>query len=203
MSASEAGRKFRGEQHAQISRFQSCVSLDGYFVDANGQMNWAKAHNQDPEWNAFFAQNADRGGTLLFGRTTYDLMTSYWPTPLAMEHDPVVAERMNNLPKVVFSRTVDKASWNNTKLLKGDLAAEVRKLKNESGPGMAILGSGSIVSQLASQGLIDEYHVVVNLLVLGKGRTMFDGIKEKLSLRPTKTRTFGNGNVYLCYEPAA
>lgn len=132
------------------------VSLDGYFVDANGQMNWAKAHNQDPEWNAFVAQNADSGGTLLFGRTTYDLMTSYWPTPLAMEHDPVVAERMNNLPKVVFSRTLDKASWNNTKLLKGDLAAEVRKLKNESGPGMAILGSGSIVSQLASQGLIDD-----------------------------------------------
>ena len=179
------------------------VSLDGYFVDANGQMNWAKAHNQDPEWNAFVAQNADSGGTLLFGRTTYDLMTSYWPTPLAMEHDPVVAERMNNLPKVVFSRTLDKASWNNTKLLKGDLAAEVRKLKNKSGTGMAILGSGSIVSQLASQGLIDEYQVVVNPIILGKGRTMFDGIKEKLSLRPTKTRTFGNGNVYLRYEPAA
>jgi len=179
------------------------VSLDGHFVDANGQMNWAKAHNQDPEWNAFVAQNADSGGTLLFGRTTYDLMTSYWPTPLAMEHDPVVAERMNKLPKVVFSRTLDKASWNNTKLLKGDLAAEVRKLKNASGPGMAILGSGSIVSQLASQGLIDEYQVVVNPIVLGKGRTMFDGIKEKVSLRPTKTRTFGNGNVYLCYEPAA
>ena len=74
---------------------------------------------------------------------------------------------------------------------------------HDSGPGMAILGSGSIVSQLASQGLIDEYQVVVNTIVLGKGRTMFDGIKEKLSLRPTKTQTFGNGNVYLCYEPAA
>jgi dihydrofolate reductase len=179
------------------------VSLDGYFVDAAGSMSWAKAGSQDAEWNAFVAQNAGSGGTLLFGRTTYDLMTGYWPTPLAREHDPVVAERMNQLPKVVFSRTLDHASWNNTKLLKGDLATEVRKLKNESGPGMAILGSGSIVAQLASLGLIDEYQVVVNPVVLGKGRTMFDGVKERLSLRPTKTRTFANGNVYLCYEPAA
>ena len=139
----------------------------------------------------------------MFGRITYDLMKSYWPTPLASQHDPVVAERMNNLPKVVFSRTLDKASWNNTKLFKGDLATEVRKLKNEPGPGMAILGSGSIVAQLAGESLIDEYQVVVNSVVLGKGRTMFEGVKEKLSLRPTKTRTFGNGNVYLCYEPAA
>jgi dihydrofolate reductase len=114
-----------------------------------------------------------------------------------------VAERMNSLPKVVFSRTLDKASWNNTKLVKGDLAAEVRKMKQESGPTMAIMGSGSIVSQLAQEGLIDEFQVVVNPLVLGKGKSMFDGIKEKLTLKQTKTRTFGNGNVLLCYEPTA
>jgi dihydrofolate reductase len=68
---------------------------------------------------------------------------------------------------------------------------------------MAILGSGSIVSQLAAEGLIDEYQVVVNPVVLGKGRTMFDGVKEKLNLKLTKTRTFGNGNALLCYEPMA
>lgn len=116
---------------------------------------------------------------------------------------PIVAERMNSMPKVVFSRTLDKASWNNTKLVKGDMAAEVRKMKKEPGEGMAILGSGSIVSQLAPEGLIDEYQVVVNPIVLGKGRTMFDGVKEKLNLKLTKTRTFGNGNVVLCYEPMA
>ncbi len=125
------------------------------------------------------------------------------PGPIADQHDPVVAERMNNLPKVVFSRTLDKASWNNTKLVKGDLAAEIRKMKKEPGEGMAILGSGSIVSQLAPEGLIDEYLVVVNPVVLGKGRTMFAGVKEKLSLKLTKTRAFGNGNVFLCYEPMA
>lgn len=104
------------------------------------------------------------------------------------------------MPKVVFSRTLDQVSWNNTKLVKGDLPGEVRKMKEEPGDGMVILGSGSIVSQLTQQGLIDEYQVVVNPIVLGKGRTMFEGVKEKLTLRLTKTRAFGNGNVFLCYE---
>ena len=177
------------------------LSLDGYFTDRNGDISWAHGGSDDPEWNAFVAENAKGGGQLLFGRITYDLMKSYWPTPVALKNDPVVAERMNNLPKVVFSRTLDEASWNNTTLVKGDLPAEIRRMKKEPGQDMVIMGSGSIVSQLAPEGLIDEYQLVIVPVVLGKGRTMFDGIKEKLSLRPTKTRTFGNGNIFLCYAP--
>jgi dihydrofolate reductase len=179
------------------------VSLDGYFVDVNGSMSWAKSDHKDAEWNAFVAENAKGDSPLLFGRVTYELMAGFWPTPMADQHDPVVAERMNKLPKVVFSKTLDKASWNNTKLVKGDMAAEIRRMKKEPGEDMAILGSGSIVSQLAQEGLIDAYQVVVNPIILGKGRTMFDGLKEKLNLKLTKTRAFGNGNVFLCYEPAA
>jgi dihydrofolate reductase len=177
------------------------VALDGYFVGLSGDMSWA--HKQDPEWKEFAAENASGGGRLLFGRITYELMASYWPTELAMKHDPVVAERINELQKVVFSRTLDKASWSNTKLVKNDIAAEVRKMKQEPGSDMAILGSGTIVSQLAQEGLIDEYQIVVNSIVLGKGRTMFEGIKEKLVLKLTKSRAFGNGNVLLCYQPMA
>jgi len=176
------------------------VSLDGYFVDAHGDMSWA--HAGDAEWNTFVEENASGGGELLFGRITYELMASYWPTPLALQNDPVVAERMNDLPKVVFSRTMDRPAWSNTKLVKGDIAAEVQKLKNEPGPDMVIFGSGNIISQLAQAGLIDEYQIVVNPIILGAGRTMFEGIAEKLPLKLTKTRTFGNGNVLLCYEPA-
>ncbi len=175
------------------------VSLDGYFTDANGEMSWA--HKNDAEWNTFVEGNASAGGELLFGRITYELMSSYWPTPNAIKNDPIIAEQMNKLPKVVFSRTMDKASWNNTKLVKGDMGAEIRKMKEEPGRDMVIFGSGNIVSQLAREGLIDEYQIVVNPIVLGKGRTMFDGIKEKLILKLTKTRTFDNGNVLLCYEP--
>ena len=175
------------------------VTLDGYFAGMNGDVSWA--HQKDAEWNAFVEENASAGGLLVFGRITYELMTSFWPTPFAAQNYPIVAERMNNLSKVVFSRTLDKASWNNTKLVKGDMAAEIRKMKKEPGEDLVIMGSGSIVSQLAQEGLIDEYQIVVNSVVLGKGRTMFDGIKEKLTLKLTKTRTFGNGNVLLCYEP--
>jgi dihydrofolate reductase len=176
------------------------VSLDGYFVDANGDMSWA--HQRDQEWNAFTRENASGGGVLLFGRKTYELMVSYWPTPMAMKNDPVVAEGMNNLSKVVFSKTLDRASWKNTKLVKGDLATEVRKLKNEPGDGMAILGSGSIVSQLASEGLIDEYQIAVNPVVLGRGRTMFESVRKRLNFKLLKTRAFENGNVVLWYAPA-
>ena len=91
----------------------------------------------------------------------------------------------------------------NTKLVKGSPAAEMRKMKKEPGQDMVIFGSGSIVSQLAQEGLIDEYQIIVVPVVLGKGRTMFDGVKEQLSLKPTRTRTFGNGNVLLDYVPTA
>jgi dihydrofolate reductase len=177
------------------------VTLDGYFTGVNGDSSWAHSGNEDAEFHAFVADNASGGGQLLLGRITYELMASYWPTPDAMKNDPRVAEGMNSMPKVVFSRTLDKMSWSNTKLVKGDIAAEIRKMKQEPGKGLAILGSGSIVSQLALEGVIDEYQVVVNPIVLGKGRTMFDGIKENLNLKLTKTRTFGNGKVFLCYEP--
>jgi dihydrofolate reductase len=177
------------------------VSLDGYFVDANGDMSWAKADHNDAEWNEFVSGNASGEGALVFGRVTYEMMASFWPTPVAMEMMPAVAEGMNRMPKVVFSRTLSEASWNNTNLVKGDLATEMRKLKQEPGPDMVILGSGSIVSQLAQEGLIDEYQIVVNPIALGAGRTMFDGIKEKLRLKLTKSRAFNNGNVLLCYEP--
>jgi len=177
------------------------VSLDGYFVDGSGDMSWAHNTNPDAEWDAFGAENAKGGGILLFGRVTYELMAGYWPTPLAAQNDPIVAEHMNALPKVVFSRTLDQVSWSNTTLVKGDLAAEVRKMKYAPGQDMAVLGSGSIVSKLAQEGLVDEYQLVVNPVVLGAGRTLFDGIGARLALKLTKTRAFRNGNVLLCYEP--
>jgi len=179
------------------------VSLDGYFTDANADMSFAHNANPDAEWDTFVSSNARGGGVLLFGRITYELMASFWPTPSAVENMPVVAERMNNLSKVVFSRTLDKALWSNTKLVKGDMIGEIQKMKKESGEDMAILGNGSVVSQLAQCGLIDEYQIVVIPVVLGKGRTMFEGIKVKVPLKLTKTRTFENGNVLLCYEPLA
>lgn len=178
------------------------ITLDGYFVDAHGQFGWARHGNDDPEFAAFVAENASGGGELVLGRVTYDIMASYWPSPVADQHMPEVARGMNASPKVVFSRTLEKAAWNNTRLIQGDLVTEMRKLKAESGPGMCILGSGSIVAQLASAGLIDEYQMVLDPVALGKGRSIFDGIEEQLNFKLAKTRTFKNGKIFLSYEPA-
>ncbi len=177
------------------------TSLDGYFADANGDMRFAHNQQQDDEFNAFTSSNASGDGALLFGRRTYELMALWWPTPAAAQAMPAVAEGMNRLQKYVFSRTLKAVTWQNTTLLRGDLVSEVRRLKSESGAGIAILGSGSLVAQLAPAGLIDEIQIVVIPTVLGSGRTMFEGIGKQLPLRLKSTRVFKNGNVVLCYEP--
>jgi dihydrofolate reductase len=176
------------------------VSLDGFFVDAGGDMSWA--HRQDDEWNAFASSNASGDGELLFGRVTYEMMAAFWPTPQAAQMLPDVAAGMNAMHKFVCSRTLDTVAWQNTTLLKGDLATEVRQLKRQPGPDIVILGSGSIVSQLTEARLIDEYQIVLNPIVLGAGRTLFESVGERLRLELKKTRSFANGNVVLWYEPA-
>lgn len=178
------------------------ISLDGYFTGAGGDFSWAKDGMDDPEFGAFVAGNASGEGELLFGRVTYEMMASFWPTPAAEAAMPEVAAGMNRSRKIVFSRRLAKVDWQNTRLMKGELVAEVRKLKLESGPGMAILGSGSITAQLAPTGLIDEFQYVVNPVALGAGRTLFEGLQQQLTLKLVRSRTFKNGKVYLCYVPA-
>jgi dihydrofolate reductase len=177
------------------------MSLDGFFTDAKGDMSWA--HKQDPEWQAFVKENASGGGQLLFGRITYELMAGFWSTPAALQSNPVVAERLNALPKFVCSTTLQQVSWNNTTLLQDELTAEVRKLKQQAGADIVVMGSGSVVAQLGEAGLIDEYQIVLNPLVIGQGRTLFEGVRRKLRMKLARSRPFANGNVVLFYEPAA
>ncbi len=177
------------------------ISLDGYFTSLNGDMSWAYADPNDAEWNAFVAGNTKGDSTLVFGRVTYDLMASYWPTPMATKQNGVVADKMNRASKLVFSRTLENAAWNNTTVLKGDMPSEIRKLKQGDGLDMVILGSGSIVAQLAGHALVDELQLVVLPLILGSGKSLFGGMNGPLRLSRTSARTFGNGNVVLSYAP--
>ena len=175
------------------------ISLDGYFVDRHGSMSWAK-DAADDEFRAFTRENARGAGTLVFGRLTYELMASFWPTPEAAKLLPEVAKRMNEAPKLVFSRTLAAATWNRTTLLAGDPVASISSLKRGDGAGLVILGSGTIIAQLAEHGLIDEYQFVVNPIALGAGRTAFAGIPQPLPLRLIRSRTFTNGMTLLCYQ---
>jgi dihydrofolate reductase len=176
------------------------ISLDGYFTDANGDMSCAHRDSNDAEWTSWVAENARGDSVLLFGRVTYELMASFWPTPLALETNRAVAERMNTLPKIVFSRSLTSASWANTTLIKGDIASAARDLKSQPGPDLVILGSGTNVSQLTDARLIDEYQVAVNPIALGAGRTMFEGVTKPVDLRLDRTRAFANGKVVLWYQ---
>lgn len=168
------------------------VSLDGYFTDARGDMSWAH-ENGDDEWSAFTTDNARGDAALLFGRVTYEMMAGFWRTDEAKQMMPDVAASMNRMQKHVFSRTMKQATWANTTIVDGELVAEARRLKEASGPDLLVMGSGTIVKQLTDAGLIDAYQIVVVPVVLGAGRTMFDGVKERAKLRLTKSTSFGNG----------
>jgi len=176
------------------------ISLDGYFVDANGDMSWAHAGRDDPEMGEFTAANAQGGGALIFGRVTYELMKAFWPTPMAAQMMPEVAKGMNAARKYVFSRSLKSTDWANTVILDGDPAQEVARLKKGDDKGLTILGSGSIVKQLTAAGLIDDFQFMVNPVLLGGGRTLFDGVPGRPSLTLENSRTFKNGKVFLHYR---
>jgi len=174
------------------------ISLDGFFEGPNQDINW---HNVDEEFNEFAIEQTSTIGTILFGRVTYQLMESYWPTPDALKNDPVIAGLMNSLPKIVFSKTLDEAEWNNTRLVKDNIVEEILKLKQQTGKELAVFGSANLLSTLIQMDLVDEHRIIINPLVLGKGVPLFKKVDEKINLRLLKTRIFKSGNVLLYYEP--
>jgi dihydrofolate reductase len=179
----------------------SNISLDGYFVDTNGDMSWAHAGRDDPEMGEFTSKNAQGGGALVFGRITYQMMEAFWPTPMAAQMMPEVAKGMNAARKYVFSHSLKSAGWANTVILDGDPAREIARLKKEGGDkGLTILGSGSIVKQLTAAGLIDDFQFLINPVVLGGGRTLFDGVPGRPGLTLENSRIFKNGKVFLHYR---
>ena len=171
------------------------ISLDGYFTDSHGDMGWA--HRSDPEWDDFVAGNARHDGMLLFGRVTYEQMASFWPTPAARQMFPDVAKGMTRASKVVFSRSLKRAAWSNTRLVGERMLDTVRALKRDAPQDLVVLGSGNIVSQLAQEDLVDEYQTVLVPIVLGSGRTLFEGLEHRQPLRLTRSRAFSYGNVVL------
>jgi dihydrofolate reductase len=122
------------------------ATLNGYFEGPKRDISW---HPHDAEGDEYAVEMLESGSTLLFGRVTYELMASYWPTPDASRNAPAVAERMNNADKIVFSRTLKKAEWNNTRVVKDDIGEEIKRMKQMPGENMTLLGSGSIVTQFA------------------------------------------------------
>jgi dihydrofolate reductase len=171
------------------------MSLDGFFEGPNHELDWFVVDQEFFEYARDMLRGVD---TILFGRKTYQHMADYWPSAPAEE----IADQMNNLPKIVFSRTLESAEWQNSTLVKNDAVAEISKLKQLPGKDMVILGSASLASFLLQQGLIDEYRVILNPVLLGSGRPLFQDVKQRLRLKLSRTKLFGSGVVVLYYQSA-
>ena len=172
------------------------ISLDGFFAGPKGEIDW---HNVDKEFNAFAVEQLKEIETLVFGRVTYELMAGYWPTPTAVKSDPVVAERMNSLAKLVFSKTLNSVEWNNSRLVKGNPAQEISKLKIQQGKALAILGSAVLSASLMETDTIDELRIMVNPVILGSGMPLFRNANSRHPLKLVGSRAFRSGNVLLTY----
>lgn len=174
------------------------ITLNGFFEGPNRDISW---HRHGVEENKYSDDSLQTGNILLFGRRTYEMMYSFWPTPMAAEMFPETAKGMNKSEKIVFSNTIKKAEWNNTEVIGGDIVEEMKRLKNAKGKDMTILGSGSIVSLFADVGLIDEFQIMIDPVAIGKGTPIFKGIKQKLDLKLTEIKSFKSGVVLLSYKP--
>jgi dihydrofolate reductase len=172
------------------------ITLDCFF---DGAEDWSLDWHQyvwDDELKRFSIEQLRTADTLLFGRTTYEGMAAYWQS--AQGED---AELMNGLPKVVCSRTLDRADWRNTKLAKGDAASEVRELKRQGEGNIFVFGSGGLSATLMEQGLFDEYRLAVVPVVLGSGKPLFGRGLNRLRLNLLEARSFTSGCVLLRYAP--
>lgn len=177
--------------------FFMMVTANGLYERGPWGIDW---HNADTEFNEFAIEQLDLMDTLVFGRRTYEGMVTYWPTPEAIAEDPIVAGKMNGLSKIVVSRTLERADWNNARVVKD--ANEIGTLKREPGKDMLLIGSSDLATGLAALRLIDEYRLMVNPIALGEGTPVLKGLGADLGLSLLGTRTFKNGNVLLSYAPA-
>jgi dihydrofolate reductase len=173
--------------------WQMMMTLDGFHEGPNRELDW---HVVDEDFARYVAAMENEIDTILFGRVTYQMMAAYWPTSTEPE-----ARMMNQLPKVVFSRTLKNVEWQNSRLAGENVAAEIARLKRQPGKNVALIGSADLASTFMRLGLIDEYRIFVNPVVLGRGTPMFKDSKDRTALKLLKSETLRSGVVALYYEP--
>lgn len=178
------------------------LTLDGFFAGPDGDISW---HQVDDEFNTFAVEQTASFGAIIFGKTTYQIFEDFWPKAIndmsLTEEDHKIGKIIDDIEKIVFSKSLANVTWKNTKLFHEIDPEEIKKWKQQEGGDMVVFGSGTIVQQLTDLGLIDEYRFIINPIVLGKGKPMFKEMKEMLKLKLLNTKTFANGNILLYYQP--
>jgi dihydrofolate reductase len=177
------------------------VSLDGFVAGPNGEMEWIRLDDALFDDVAAVAATAD---TALYGRVTYQMMESYWPTagesPTATKHDLEHSRWVNDALKIVFSRTLATTTWQNSRIIRDNFAEEVRKLKAQRGKNLLMLGSATTAHTFMQHGLIDEYRLNVNPVVLGGGLPLFARLEDRLKLKLVSAKPYESGVVGLHYQ---
>jgi len=184
-------------------KLQMQLSLDGFVCGPNGEMDWMVW-----EWDAavkkYVIDLTNSADTFLLGRATGEGMAVYWPTvasnPESKEEDKWMANKLNHLPKVIFSRSITSINWTNVRIA-NDIVEEVKELKNEPGKDILIYGGAGIVASFIKENLIDEYHLFINPVIIGKGKTIFSNVHENMNLKLVKATPSTTGIVILHYEP--
>ncbi len=176
------------------------ISLDGFVAGPNGEMDWIKV---DEEIFDHVGKRISEGDTAIYGRVTYQMMESYWPTaadkPTATKHDIEHSKWYSKVHKVVLSKTMKDAGLTNTKIIRDNLSNEINEIKQQAGKEILLFGSPSAAHSLIQQNLIDGYWLFVNPIILGQGIPLFTGIKDKIKLKLLTTHQFVCGVTELNY----
>jgi dihydrofolate reductase len=175
--------------------WQMNVTLDGFMEGPKRELDYT-AGFVDQDFDRYASAMLQSIDGMLLGRRTYQLFADYWPSANGPD-----AERMNELPKIVFSRTLERVDWNNSRLVTASVREEVTRLKREPGNDLALFGSADLASTLMRLGLIDEYRILVTPVVLGSGTPMFKHVEDKIALKLLKATTWSSGIVALSYQP--
>ena len=176
------------------------MTINGYVGQPNGEMDWM-TWNPDDEFMNFINSHFDSSDTLLLGRKMADGFIKHWENTADKNPDAPFAKKIVDTPKVVFTKTLDKSNWNNTTLAKGNLAEEIANLKKQNGKDISVVGGAGFVSSLIKEGLIDEYHLIVNPTAIGNGMTIFNSLTEIQKFTPTQAKLYPGGKIVLSYKP--
>ncbi len=186
------------------------MSLDGFIAGPNDEMDWLPAFNDEALWKDIHEEmwrTLNQVDTILLGRVTYQIWEKYWPAaatnPASTQNDLDFSRYADNVQKIVFSKTLNKAEWKNTRLIKENIAEEIAKLKKQPGKNIALAGGAGLAQTFMKLGLIDEYNIIVHPVILGNGKALFKDMKNRINLKFKATKTFASGAVLLQYQPKA
>lgn len=176
------------------------MTINGYVAGPNGENDWM-TWNPDDEFLQFLNSLFDSSDTILLGRKLAGGFIKHWEDALGKNPDTPFAKKIVDTPKVVFTKTLDESTWDNTTLAKGNLAEEIADLKKQNGKDIIVVGGAGFVSSLIKEGLIDEYHLIINPTAIGNGMTIFNSLDRIRKFSPIQAKLYSGGKTVLSYKP--